>query len=106
MVTSEHLTVVLAEVVMGWTVCPDRFLMPHRRWIPRWRFQPEQNLNDAFRRLHKANPDAYAVGSRNPGAFWTPVGKNGRIGEANDPSLPRAIAVAVARVLGIDPGGV
>ena len=49
--TSEHLTAILAERVMGWTVGPDRFMMGNRGWMPRWRFQPAEKLDDAFRLL-------------------------------------------------------
>jgi len=42
--TGDQLTVTLGERVMGWRVGPDHFLMGNRRWLPRWRFQPDERL--------------------------------------------------------------
>jgi hypothetical protein len=50
------LTTLLARRVMGWEIAPDRFLMGKRKWMPRWRFQPELKLEDAFRPLEAAMP--------------------------------------------------
>jgi len=52
--TSDVVTARLAERVMGWSVAPDRYLIGNRSWIPRWRFQPLERLEDAFRLLEKA----------------------------------------------------
>src|SRR6266852_299391 len=38
--TSEQVTVILAERVMTWGVATDHFLMGDRSWIVRQRFQP------------------------------------------------------------------
>jgi len=67
--TGERLTAILAEKVMGWSVGPDRFLMGNRRWQPRWRFQPTENLDDAFRVLEKAAPQEYAMGDHGKGFY-------------------------------------
>src|SRR5436853_200927 len=53
--TSECLTAIVAERVMGWTVAPDRFMTGKRRWMPRWRFQPLAKLDDAFGLLEKVD---------------------------------------------------
>jgi len=101
--TSDQLTAVLAERIMGWRVGPDRFLLGGRRWLPRWRFQPTENLGDAFKLLEKAKPSDYAMGNDSKG-FWVRVRIGTTIGEARDASKPRAIAFAIARGFGIDVG--
>lgn len=58
--SNDQLTAVLAERVMGWTVSPDRFMMGNREWMPRWRFQPIDKLDDAFRLLEEAVPQRTA----------------------------------------------
>jgi hypothetical protein len=98
----EKLTAILAERVMGWSVSPDRFLKGSRGWMPRWRFRPEQNLNDSFQLLEAAKPERYAMGSENGGEFSVRVEITSRVGEARHSSKPRAITLAVARALGIE----
>ena len=53
--TSEHLTAVLAERVMGSTVRRDRFMIGSRGWMPRWRFQPLERIEDAFALLDQSS---------------------------------------------------
>jgi hypothetical protein len=101
-VTNDLLTAALAEKVMHWGVSPDRFLLGGRRWLPRWRFQPEKRLEDAFRLLSAAAPEEYTMGKAERLGFWVRVRIAGRTGEARDTSQPRAMALAVARALGID----
>ena len=101
--TTEDVTALLAQRVMGWDVAPDRFLLGHRRWIPRWRFQPIEKLEDAFRLLEAAAPQEYVMGCRG-GRFWVRVQIGPHTGEAQDQSKPRAIALAVARALQIPVG--
>ena len=100
--TSENLAALLAERVMGWTVGPDRFLMGNRRWLPRWRFQPAERLQDAFRLLEQAVPEEYSMGAAENGSFWAKVRVAGTTGEACEPSKSRAITLAIARAFGID----
>lgn len=102
---SDRLTAALAERVMHWGVAPDRFLIGDRRWMPRWRFQPAKRLEDAFRLLDVADPDEYSITSHRGGPFAVRVQIRGAIGEAHDAVKPRAIAHAVARAIGLDPGG-
>ena len=101
-VTADQLTTLLAERVMGWGVAPDRFLMSNRKWTPRWRFQPTEKLNDAFRLLDEAAPEQYTMGADGQGVFWVRVRIRGGVGEANGASRPWAISCAVARALGIE----
>jgi hypothetical protein len=99
--TSEHLTSVLAEKVMGWSVGPDRFMLGERRWLPRWRFQPVERLEDAFRLLEQAGPEEYSMGAAD-GSFWAKVRIAGTTGEARELSKPRALTFAIARAFEID----
>ena len=100
--TSEHLTALLAERVMGWGVGPDRLLMGNRRWIPRWRFRPTVRLVDAFQLLEKVAPQEYCIRSDDKGAFWVRVRIGEAVGEANGVCKPRVITCAVARALGLE----
>lgn len=99
--TNDQLAAILAERVMGWTVGPERFMMGGRRWIPRWRFQPANRLEDAFRLLGQVAPKDYATGAEG-GGFWARVRLDEGSGEARDSSQARAITLAVARAVRID----
>ena len=101
---NEQLAVLLAQRVMGWGIAPDRFLLGKRRWIPRWRFQPTENLDDAFKLLEKAAPQDYTMGGDSKG-FWVRVRIGDSTGEADGASKPRAITCAIARALGIEVEG-
>lgn len=100
--TSEHLTAILAQRVMGWGVAPDRFLMGCRRWLPRWRFQPLTNLKDAFRLLERA-ASTFTLTADTKGTFTARVrvGKNPP-GSASGKSKATVISTAVARAIGLD----
>ena len=100
--TAEVLTALLAERVMAWRVRPERFLIGDRRWLPRWRFQPAERLEDAFRLLEQAAPEEYSMGAAENGSFWVKVRVADTTGEAREPSKPRAITFAIARAFGID----
>lgn len=100
-VTDERLTALLAERIMGWSVAPERFLLGKRRWISRWRFQPTESLDDAFKLLEKAAPQDYSMGDDGQG-FWVRVRIGKAIGEARDRTKPRAITLALARALGLE----
>ena len=97
----DDLTTLLARRVMGWEVAPDRFLLGKRRWLPRWRFQPAERLEDAFRLLERATPQQYTVGRKGQGPFWVQVRIGRATGQARDRSMPRAITLAVASALQI-----
>ena len=99
--TAEALTAELAQKVMGWNVAPDRFLVGNRSWIPRWRFQPLERIEDAFRLLEKAQPEHYSMGLDAGGRFFAEVRIGGRLGKARDDSKPRAITLALACALGL-----
>jgi len=99
--SNDQLTVVLAERVMGWTVGPERFMMGNRRWQPRWRWRPAENLDDAFKLLEMAAPQDYSMGEAGQG-FWVRVRIGKTTGEARDRSKPWAITLAVARALRLE----
>jgi hypothetical protein len=98
---NRHLTAALAERVMKWKVAPNRFLLGNRNWIPRWRFQPTTNLEDAFRVLEQAKPEFYSMGAENCGTFSVEVRIEGKVGIARNESKPLAITVALAQALGL-----
>jgi hypothetical protein len=101
-VTPECLTGLLAERIMGWKVGPDRFMMADRRWLPRWRFNPLERMEDASRLLQQAAPEEYAMGATEKGDFWATVRIAGVTGEARELSQARALTVAIARAIGIE----
>ena len=100
--TTDMLTSLLAQRVLGWTVAPDRFLMGDRRWLPRWRFQPTESLVDAFRLLEDAAPQEYSMCGDSKGNFRVQVRIGDGTGEADETSKPRAITLAVARALRLE----
>jgi hypothetical protein len=99
--TSENLAALLAKRVMGWGVGPDRFLLSGRGWMPRWRFQPTENLDDAFKLLDKAAPDEFVLASDGKG-YSVRVRIGAITGESRDLSRPRAITMALALALGLE----
>ena len=100
---TQDLTAILARRVMNWDVAPDRFLLDGRCWLPRWRFQPTRNIQDAFRLLEAANPEEYIMRGGRADEFWVRVRlRDGGIGEASDKSKACAITYAVARAIGVD----
>ena len=99
--TSEQLTAILAERVMGWTVVPERFITGNRRWLPRWRFQPLANLRDAFRLLERAAA-TYTLTATANGTFTAHVSVGDRTRSASGKSKAATITVAAARAIGID----
>jgi hypothetical protein len=99
----DKLTILLAKRVMGWGVGPDRFLMGNRSWMPRWRFQPTEHLQDAFRLLEKADPQEFTMVGDEKGIYFVRVQVRGAVGEARDTCKPRAITFALARALGFEP---
>jgi hypothetical protein len=101
--TSEHLTAILAERIMGWSVGPDRFLTGNRGWISRWRFQPTEKMADAQRLLERMAPQEYAMGAGDSGGFWARIRVAGNTGEARESSQARAITFAIARAIGLEP---
>lgn len=100
--TPDQLTAILAERVMGWRVGPDRFLMGKRRWLPRWRFQPAQHVEDAYRLLMQADPQECTINRAADGRFWVKVRIAGTTGEARESHEARAITSAIARAIGIE----
>lgn len=91
----------LALQVMDWRVGPDRFITGNRSWLPKWRFNPLQRLEDAFMLLDHSKSVRYVI-SQTGGKFQVEVEHDGKIGRAADDSKPRAITLALARSLGLE----
>ena len=102
MLSKEQLAVQLAERVMGWTAGPDRYLLGNRRWMPRWRFRPVENLGDALRLLERAAPERYSISGDEAGKIRVRVQIGSALGEACGTSKPLVITCAVARALGLE----
>jgi hypothetical protein len=86
---------------MGWGVAPDRYLLPNRSWMPHWRFQPTVRLDDAFKLLDWAKPQACSIHLAD-GNFTVKVQISGRWGQSIGKSGPVAITLALATALGIE----
>lgn len=98
--TSEQLTAVLAERVLGWRATPDRFIKSGRSWIPRWRFRPLTELADAFRLLDHAAAHYTLTG--NCSTFIAEVQIESCRGKAVGDHKARTITIAVARALRLE----
>jgi hypothetical protein len=103
-VSGDELTAILAERIMRWGVCPERFLLEGRSWLPRWRFQPADRLTDAFKLLEKAAPERCDMRQTPDGFFVVKLQIGSGRGQACEKSKPRAITYAVARTLGLKVG--
>lgn len=99
-VGSEQFTVFLAERVLGWRACPDRFLKPGRTWIPRNRFRPLTRLEDAFVLLDRVASN-YRLTSVD-GRFTAEVQIGLRTGKATGEPKARTISLAIGQALGIE----
>ncbi|MBI4463135.1 MAG: hypothetical protein HY647_00385 [Acidobacteria bacterium] len=91
----------LAVQVMHWRVGPDRFITGNRSWLPKWRFNPLQRLEDAFMLLDHSKSARYVI-SQTGSKFQVEVEHDGKIGKAADKAKPRAITLALARSLGLE----
>ena len=98
------LTLDLAELVMGWGATPDRLIKSGRSWIPQWRFQPLEELADAFQLLDQA-ANRYSLSKDRNGVFSARVQIAGRCGKASGELRVRTITIAVARALGLEVQG-
>lgn len=101
-ITQETLTILLAERVLGWCGAPGRFLLGNRRWIPRWRFQPAVRIEDAFKLLEAAAPQAFSICGDHKGNIRVRIRIGGSTGAADGTSKPLAITHAIARAIGIE----
>jgi hypothetical protein len=98
--TDDRLTAILAERVMDWRACPDRFLKIGRTWISRTRFKPLARLEDAFLVLDRA-ASSYCLTSAG-GIFTAEVKVGTRTGRATGNARARTIVLALAQALGIE----
>jgi hypothetical protein len=98
--TSDFLSAVLAEKILGWRAAPGRFLTGNRQWIPRWRFQPLARVEDAFRLLETA-ATSYTLRASSDATLSAEVCVASRTGRASGKSNATVITVAVARAIGL-----
>jgi hypothetical protein len=97
----EKLTEELARQIMHWKSAPDRFIKSGRTWIPRWRFQPLNNLEDAFQLLEKA-ASTFKLATAPDGIFTARVRVGDHIGIASGEPKATSITLAIARAIGLD----
>jgi hypothetical protein len=102
--TTDQLTAMMAERVMGWRVGPKRILKSGRQWAPRWRFQPFRRLEHALELLEKAD-GRYRFEKATSGTFNAHVTVGDRAGTASGKSEAASLTLALARALGIDVEG-
>jgi len=101
-VTDDLLTAALAEKVFGWKSSPDRFIRPGRSWLPRWRFAPFVNIDDAYALLDSAKPTESVVVTDSLGQITAQVRIGNRMGSAAGSTRAAVITCAIARALGLD----
>jgi hypothetical protein len=99
--TDERLTALLAERLLGWRAVPDRFLKSGRSWIPRWRFNPFQRLDDAFLLLDSAR-GVYKLATDPTGNFTAEVQIGSQVGCAAGDAKAKTITLAIARALKVE----
>src|SRR5260370_726603 len=88
----------LARTVMGWRSAQGRFLKAGRGWLPKWRFAPFDNIEDAFQLLDRA-ADWFRLTRDGVSAFVAEVHVGGHTGKASGDQQARVITTAVARAL-------
>jgi hypothetical protein len=97
---SDQFTATLAERILHWKACPDRFVKSGRAWIPRNRFRPLARVEDALLLLsHTASN--YSL-TRIDGLFTAEVRIGVRTGTASGGPIARTITLAIGRALGIE----
>ena len=97
---SDQFTATLAERILHWKACPDRFVKSGRAWIPRNRFRPLARVEDAFLLLGSATNN-YRLTSFD-GVFTAEVHIAGRMRSASGAPVARTITLAIGRALGIE----
>jgi hypothetical protein len=102
--TAERLTAILAERLMGWRACPDRFVKRDRGWVRRGRFRPTENLQDSYELLEAIPSGEYSMGGAKGKSSWAKVRTATVSAEASAPSMPLAVCLAIAKALEIDVG--
>jgi hypothetical protein len=98
---TDRLTDELVSRVMDWRIAPDRYLKPGRSWIPKWRFNPLQRLDDAFQLLDHTG-GAYTLAADSKGVFTAEVRIRSEIGRATGDVKARTITLAIARALKLE----
>jgi hypothetical protein len=100
-VTNDQITALLAELIMGWGVGPERFLLGNRQWITRAHFQPFSRIQDAFRLLRQA-ASGFSLTKSPDHVFTATVHVGDRTGTASGRAEAATITLAIARAIGLD----
>jgi hypothetical protein len=98
--TDARLTDELALRIMGWKAARDRFVKAERSWIPKWRFRPLVQLDDAFQLLDRA-AHRYTL-TRDGRTFTAEIETKSGRGIAVGELQARTISLAIARGLGLE----
>jgi hypothetical protein len=99
-INDDRLVEKLACTVLEWRAVSGRYLKPNRSWSPCWKFQPMNNVDDAFNLLDTARAQ-YSLSVGADGTFTAEVEVAGRIGKASCSPKARAICLALAQALGL-----
>jgi hypothetical protein len=91
----------LAMRILRWKPRRDRFMTSGRDWISKTRFQPLNDIKDAFRLLELVTDD-FTLLSAHRGPFVAEVRLRGRIGRAAGTKKARTITLAIARLIGLE----
>jgi hypothetical protein len=99
-INDDRLVEKLAFTLFGWKAVSGRYLKPNRSWSPCWKFQPMNNVDDAFKLLDTGGAQ-YSLSVGADGTFTAEVEVAGRIGKASCSPKARAICLALAQALGL-----
>lgn len=77
----------LAQQVLHWGIGADRFMTGDRSWIPKWKFNPLEHLEDAFRLLDHSLAVRYSI-SQSGGSFAVEVEQGRKTGRARGSRSP------------------
>lgn len=102
--SDERLTDELARRGLGLRPAPGRYLKSDGGWIVRSKFRPLVDIRDAFLLLDALAED-YALAATAGGVFTAQVRIGGRIGKSTSDLKARAISLAVAKAIGLEPEG-
>jgi hypothetical protein len=100
-INDDRLTDQLACQIMRWKVAPGRFLTGDRGWMPRWRFQPLTNVEDALKLVNTAGATLVLTISAD-GSCAAAATKAERTGRASCASVATSITVAISRAIGLE----
>jgi hypothetical protein len=89
----------LAQEILQWRVAPGRFLTAGRGWVPRWKFNPLERIEDAFMLLERSGASQCVI-SRLGSTYRVAVERDGRLGRSNGRSIARTVTAALVDTFG------